>query len=579
MAKQAESKLYPIQHYVKIILVISFSALILDFIISFASIAIVKQQSARDLRDTANLYINRINSDFSYLNHFMGWTLANDENVKVMEKHATDETEFIKANSALYRRFVELQQSYGQAYNFFLFFKDKNFLLNCAPMGMTYKEYQELQQQINVYIKDKIIYDQFYSRWSTVQLAGKFYLINIVPYHDSYIICLIAADELIRPLRQINLGENGYASLATADGSLVTSPITNNGKLLNAKPGGFSLMNVLQTKTTVIGEFTNASFFVKLVIQFGAFEKIMIAQLLIVLLALIVACSLCFILLYFKNKVLQPIKSFSYNLAFWTEDGEPLDIASSKIVELEKANKQFSHLVTQIKTYKIDIYEREIEKQRIQLDYTKLQIKPHFFLNCLTTIHSMAQMDMTGEIQQMALSTSDYFRYIFQNGQDFVRMEDEIEHVRIYLDIQKNRYRDSFDYRIELAEPSRHTPIPPLVLQTFIENAIKYAVSRDNEALIALTVDRRIIEDEPMTVIWISDTGPGFPPDVLAKLQHGQPLDQTHGTQIGIMNTVQRLEYLYGKNAYIRFSNREGGGACITLYLPDPPANPTEMGA
>ncbi|WP_336785446.1 sensor histidine kinase [Paenibacillus sp. MMO-177] len=580
MAKPSENKLYPIQHYVKIILVISFTALILDFIISFASITIVKQQSARDLRDTAYLYINRINSDFSYINHFMGWTLANDENVKMMETHDTNETEFIKANDALYKRFVELQTSYDKSYNFFIFFKKKNVMLNIAPMRATYKEYQQLQQQINVFIKDKVIYEKFYSRWSTIQLAGKFYIVNIVPYHDSYMVCLIAADDLIKPLRQINLGENGYASLRAEDGSLVTSPISNKGKLLNIEKeqDRSSVMNTLQTRTTVNGEFDNASFFVKLVIQFGAFEKIMIVQLLIMLLAVIVACSLSFIMLYFKNKVLQPIKSFSYNLAFWAEDGEPLDSTGSKIVELEKANRQFAQLVNQIKTYKIDIYERELEKQRIQLDYMKLQIKPHFFLNCLTTIHSMAQMDMTEEIQQMALSTSVYFRYIFQNGQDFVRLEDEIEHVRVYLEIQRNRYRSSFLYRIEQDQSTRDVPIPPLVLQTFVENAIKYAVSRDHEVLITLTVERRMMEEQRMTVIRITDTGPGFPPEVLEKLQQGEPLDQTLGTQIGIMNTVQRLKYLYGDLARIRFGNPPNGGASVTLHLPELPANSNETG-
>jgi two-component system sensor histidine kinase YesM len=296
------------------------------------------------------------------------------------------------------------------------------------------------------------------------------------------------------------------------------------------------------------------------------------------LMAVIVACSLSFIMLYFRNKVLQPIKSFSYNLAFWTEDGEPIDIASNNIAELEKANKQFTGLVQQIKTYKIDIYEREIEKQRIQLDYMKLQIKPHFFLNCLTTIHSMAQMDMTEEIQQMAMSTSIYFRYIFQNGQDFVRMEDEIEHVHIYLEIQKNRYRDAFLYRIEGAEHVPDLPIPPLVLQTFIENAIKYAVSRDQKSLISLIVRRRRIGDEIATVIRITDTGPGFPSHVLEKLRQRMPLDQTHGTRIGIMNTIQRLESLYGGRAAVRFRNRAGGGAGVTLYLPELPAHPSETG-
>ncbi|GIQ65466.1 hypothetical protein PACILC2_40340 [Paenibacillus cisolokensis] len=297
----------------------------------------------------------------------------------------------------------------------------------------------------------------------------------------------------------------------------------------------------------------------------------MIAQLLVVLLAVIIACNLCFIMLYFQKKVLKPIKNFSNNLAILTNDGEPIDFKSSKMVELEKANRQFIDLVTQMKQIKIDLYERELEKQKIQLDYMKLQIKPHFFLNCLTTIYSMAQMQMHAEIQNMTLSISKYFRYIFQNGQDFVRLEDEIEHVRTYLEIQKQRYRNAFDYRIEQAERTADVRIPPLVLQTFIENAMKYAVSREHEVQVVLTVTRQVVEDEEMTVIRISDTGPGFPPPVLDSLVNGQPLDQTEGTRIGIMNTIQRLEHLYHNKAQVRFSNREGGGACVVLYLPDHP--------
>lgn len=573
MASRAEGKLHSIQHYVKMMLVISFSALILDFVISYATIAIVKQQSARYLQDAAYLYINRLNGDFAYLNHYMGWTLANDENLETMDRHDINDAEFLKANTNLYKRFVELQKSYGQEYNFFLYLRDRDYLQNCAAMTLSYPEVQALREKMASYVKDKNMFEKFYSRWSTLDLNGKFYIFNIVPYHDSYLICLISADDLILPLRQINLGKNGYASLIDENGRNVASPISNSGKAIAGDTGRLSFLNPFRDGTTVNGSFTNASFHVKLDIQFGTFERIMIAQLLIVLLAVIIACNLSFIMLYFKNKVLKPIKSFSYNLAFWNDDGAPLEFESSKMAELEIANKQFLHLVKQIKEYKIDIYERELEKQRIQLGYMQLQIKPHFFLNCLTTIYSMAQMQMDEEIQQMALSTSDYFRYLFQSGRDFVRLEDEIEHVRIYLEIQKSRYRDSFDYRIERSERTENVHIPPLVLQTFVENAIKYAVSSEYRAEIAVSVDRQLTGGEAVTVIRVSDTGPGFPPEVLEKLRRGEPLDQAGGRHIGIANTVRRLEYLYGKKARIVFSNRENAGACVSLYLPEASAS------
>lgn len=578
MSKTVKNKMYSIKHYVKMLLLISFITLILDLIISFASIALVQQQSARYLQDAADLYINRINNNFSYLNHFMGWTLANDEDVEVMTSTVdSNDADFIKAQRNLYKRFSELQKSFGREYNFFIYLRNKNFLLNSAPMNLSFPEYQALKKQITDYAEEKIIYEKFYSQWTTIDLHNRYYIINIVPYYDSYMISLISADDLIRPLREINLGGNGFVSLMNEKGERVTRPVSNNGKLLLDDPDKSSLLDRLHIGTTVNRAFSNASFYVKLVIQFGAFEKIMIAQLLVVLLAVIIACNLCFIMLYFQKKVLKPIKNFSNNLAILTNDGEPIDFKSSKMIELEKANRQFIDLVTQMKQIKIDLYERELEKQKIQLDYMKLQIKPHFFLNCLTTIYSMAQMQMHAEIQNMTLSISKYFRYIFQNGQHFVRLEDEIEHVRTYLEIQKQRYRNAFDYRIEQAERTADVRIPPLVLQTFIENAMKYAVSREHEVQVVLTVTRQVVEDEEMTVIRISDTGPGFPPPVLDSLVNGQPLDQTEGTRIGIMNTIQRLEHLYHNKAQVRFSNREGGGACVVLYLPDHPEDRTGL--
>ncbi|GIP29280.1 hypothetical protein J23TS9_44100 [Paenibacillus sp. J23TS9] len=567
MAKKT-GKPYPVKHYVNIMLFTLFTALILDFIISDASISIVKQQSTRYLKDTADLYINRINHDFAYINHYMGWTLANDEIVKNMNKYDTHSTEFLKSNTQLHQRFTELQKNYGQEYNFFFYLKKKDFFLNCSPLSIQYPDYLDLKKQVMSYAEDKNVYEKFYSDWTPVLVKDKYYIINIVPYHDSYLICLISADDLIRPLRAINLGENGSASLMNENRESISTPIGVSEKELQLNTSKPALLSFVQSQTTVSRQFSNASFRVQMVIRFGTFEKIMVAQLLIILLALFIAFILCVVMIYFNKRVLRPIQTFSDNLTQLNEDNENLDFQSSKIIELEQANLQVKDLIEQIRRFKIDIYERELDKQRIQLDYMKLQIKPHFFLNCLTNIYSMAQMQMYEEIEHMTLSTSRYFRYIFQNGQDFVRLKDEIDHVRIYLDIQQHRYRNAFAYTIEENVDTEDISIPPLVLQTFIENAVKYAVSRVNQVQISLSVCRLIDKDAEMVMIKISDSGPGFPAHILDQLTHGHPLDQSDGTHIGIMNTLQRLELLYRRKAEIRFHNREEGGACVTICLP-----------
>ncbi|OKP89991.1 sensor histidine kinase [Paenibacillus sp. P32E] len=568
----AGNRPYPIRHYVRIMMLVSLVVLVLDLVISLASISIVKQQSTRYLKDTAKLYIDRINHDFAYINHYMGWTLANDESLNMMNAYDPDSSEFIKSNDNLYKRFSELQKNYGQQFNFFFYLKNQSFFLNCAPISITYTDYLELKKQINSYIEDKDVYAHFYSRWSPILVNGNYYIINIVPYYNRYLIGLISADNLIHPLRQLNLGANGYASLVDEKGTRISSPLSASGKLVQQEAKGPDLF---QSRTTISSEFSNTTFSAHMIIQFGAFEKIMIAQLLILLLFFMVTSTICAVMLFFNKRVLGPIQNFSENLAHLSEEGQPVDFKSSKIIELEQANAQFKDLMKQIKTFKIAIYEQELEKQRIQLDYMKQQIKPHFFLNCLTSIYSMAQIQMYEEIENMAMSTSKYFRYTFQSGENFVRLEDEFEHVRTYLEIQRSRYRDAFRYHIGQDEAAKDTLIPPLVLQTFIENSIKYAISRDPEVQIRLTVHRREAAEEQVTVIQISDSGPGFAPEVLEKLVRGQSLDQSKGTHIGIMNTLKRLEYLYFKKAVVHFSNIEGGGASVILTLPDLPSTST----
>lgn len=563
MANLNAIKPYPIRHYIRMMFVISFVVFVLDLIISIASISLVKQQSAQYLQNTADLYINRINHDFAYINHFMGWTLANDENLDTMNTYGVNSIPFLKSNEKLHKLFAELQRNYSQSYNFFYYLESSEYFLNCAPISISYSDYSEVKRQIITLTREKGVYEKFYSHWTPIHVNGTSYLINIAPYYNRYLIALISADDLIAPLQQMNLGANGYASLVDENGMQLSGPASGE----NAADPQPSFMDVLQSHNVVSSDFSNADFSARMVIKFGAFEKIMVAQLLIMLLFLIVTCSLSAILMFFRTNLLVPIQRFSKNLALINEGDEAADLKSSRIMELEQVNAQFKELVGQIKRFKIDRYEQELEKQKIRLDYMKLQIKPHFFLNCLTSMYSMAQMQMYKEIESMALATSRYFRYIFQSGDNFVLLENEIEHARTFLDIQKSRYRDAFSYRIEQSEGITGVAVPPLVIQTFIENAVKYGVSRDRELCITLSVTQERQEHGDVVLIQISDTGPGFSQEILDALVRGEALEQTGGNRIGIMNTIQRLELLYRHEATITFAN-DASGARITLSLP-----------
>ena len=90
-------------------------------------------------------------------------------------------------------------------------------------------------------------------------------------------------------------------------------------------------------------------------------------------------------------------------------------------------------MADEVQKLKIDIYEKQLEKQKIELDYAQLQIRPHFYINCLNIIHSMAQVNLMNEIQEITFQVSVYLRYIFKKSMEPVTLEEELNFTRNYL--------------------------------------------------------------------------------------------------------------------------------------------------
>lgn len=167
--------------------------------------------------------------------------------------------------------------------------------------------------------------------------------------------------------------------------------------------------------------------------------------------------------------------------------------------------------------------------------------------------------------------TSNYFRYIFQNTRDFVPVKHELDHIENYMKIQKLRYGDGFSYEIHAESGTEQVKIPPILIQTFIENSIKHSIALDEPIVIHTDIAWMYSGENPhgSIQIQITDTGCGFPEDVMKSLNDSVLLEPVNGHRIGISNAIQRLKFLYkeGETAIV-FSNLPSGGACVTILLP-----------
>ena len=194
------------------------------------------------------------------------------------------------------------------------------------------------------------------------------------------------------------------------------------------------------------------------------------------------------ILLYTRRNVLGQVNAFYNNLMEYKET-ERFD-ENTGIEEFAEAGKVLNQRSEEISQLKISIYEEQINRQRVELDYAQLQIRPHFYINCLNIIHSMAQEKLTGEIQAFVVHISRYFRYIFKKGMDPVTVGKELEFTETYLRILECMNDTEYRYEVCCTDRASKVLIPPLIIQTFVENAVKHNLDEAENCVIRVQVER-----------------------------------------------------------------------------------------
>ncbi|MDF2934714.1 MAG: signal transduction histidine kinase, LytS [Paenibacillaceae bacterium] len=202
------------------------------------------------------------------------------------------------------------------------------------------------------------------------------------------------------------------------------------------------------------------------------------------------------------------------------------------------------------------------EAVRNELAFHQAQIKPHFLYNALSSVISFCYTD--GEKAAYLLSRlSQYLRYILDMDRHelLVPLCRELELIEAYVEIERARFDDRFEFVSHVEKGLEEFPVPSLCIQPFVENAIRHGFfDQDGRGTVILTVDK-VAEGVRVT---IEDDGTGIPEDVLTRIAGpGKPGD---GIGIGILNIRRRLESIPG--AALQVASEPGRGTRIELRLP-----------
>jgi two-component system sensor histidine kinase YesM len=205
------------------------------------------------------------------------------------------------------------------------------------------------------------------------------------------------------------------------------------------------------------------------------------------------------------------------------------------------------------------VYLQKINVKEAELEALQAQINPHFLYNTLSSINSLANMGETDKVSAMVNGLAKFYRLTLNDGRIMIPLVNELEQVKSYIDIQKIKYANRFDAFIEVDPVLLECEVIKLILQPFVENALKYAWYI--ERLTVKIVGRRMGDTICLSVI---DNGIGIHRDRVSEING----DRLPGSGCGISNVNDRIRLKYGDDYGVTISSIYGAGTTALITLP-----------
>ncbi len=208
------------------------------------------------------------------------------------------------------------------------------------------------------------------------------------------------------------------------------------------------------------------------------------------------------------------------------------------------------------------LQERELRSTQLEarlgearLQALRMQIQPHFLFNTLNSITALMHKDVEAA-ENMMTDLSDLLRRTLETSQAHeVRVSEELDLLEPYLAIQRTRFQDRLTVVRLVDDEVLSAMLPNLTLHTLVENALRHGIAeRSSGGVVRITIAR----EHDMLVLRVADNGPGLSVDVERAFDRG----------IGLRNTRERLERLYGKAFRFTLENQKEGGVAATIALP-----------
>ncbi|BBI31886.1 sensor histidine kinase [Cohnella abietis] len=547
---------------------------------NYYSSKVVREQVANFNSGLLTLYGDQIDQTLANDNSFLYKLATQEPLVRSLIYNLNNEDEYSLTRAAVSNKLYTDATYYNSFDVLFAYVPNNRDLIVAQLSQKSYGEEVQIQSFLRELFTDdgKTENHEAYDiRWTNCQIGDDQFLLRIVRTDtNTYIGALIKNSDLMRPLQVISKERNINSYFLRNDGQWIDSVLPDASDQVTA-----AIRNGRNAYQTVKGHEKYLLVYHRMKLsdlvltimipENEMLQQVPLFQRITYVIPFVAGALLLIFLMYLQKLVIKPMQHLIKGMRQIGKGNLDARLSTRGSLEFTLIDDTFNNMVSQIQDLKIHVYEEEIRSHKAELKQLQLQLNPHFLFNSLNIIYNLAETKKYDLIQQMSRHMVSYLRFFAHLRDNHITVQDEMNNVDHYMQIQKLRFPKHLEYEWRVEEAVMAFPIPPLLIQPFVENAIKHGFStKDNVFRINVHAGVRLQPDRECDYceIRIEDNGRGLPSELtdnLAERLEDRTFTDEH---IGIWNVYNQLKMMYRGEAEMVFTNLVPHGARVTIRIP-----------
>ncbi len=525
-------------------------------------------QTAQEAWNLFEVYAEYTDESLETINRYMYQTLLDTEAVKLLERNGS-KTERSRSQKTISDALADII-AWDENVDSILFYSPEGTAKELLETGNSsdYAQRQILKEQVKGHI-DGLIWAEttLQQDYLTISIGEASYLVRIYKINGSYACAAVKTEHVLTLLSEA-LGEDGVVVFLSDEEGDILKSSDDTVDNIDVAVNGAEIIVGQERYLQVLYQSEEGEYYLGAWLPVNAFyQKIKLFQRIFWMMLFVMLLILPVYMLVIRRLLVKPIQELEQDMNRIGNGEWEITVENRvRVKEFAHLAETFNHMVVRIRELKIANYEKALEVKKLELQYLQLQNKPHFYLNALNIIYSLAQTRDYQMIQKMTLALVRYLRYTFTDMETLVFLKDELSHVKSYIEIQQMRFSGTLNYEEHVPKELDHMMVPPFVLQSFMENSVKYALRNKEDNVISVSAQCVFLDGQDYLVLEIRDNGAGYDEAFLSAGDTATALDEDKKYHVGIRNVRERLRILYGEKAHLLLSNQHG--AVTTIQIP-----------